>query len=186
MTTTTSETWRCVAELPGLEAHDGYEVSDRGRVRSKRRDIVTIDRGSVQLADGAGGRFRIGVPRLVLMAFVRMPVGDEVARKIARSKPPSVDNVEWRAPGVEGRFGGHGSGSNAARRLAQTVGVERAAELLEVRPERVRTWAKRGVPAPRMADVAQMLRAVQRGDVPVYDTRRDLTLDGLMSMRRAS
>lgn len=92
------ESWR---PIPG---HQGYEISDLGRIASERtgkRRILSRyfnSRGypCAQLHDAAGAREQFLVHRLVLMVFVGPPPkGTEAAHLDGNPKNPSLSNLAW-------------------------------------------------------------------------------------------
>lgn len=101
-TNTPAETWRAIPEK------EGYEVSTLGRVRSLDRTLEDgrLMRGRIlkPWVAGAGyyyvnlgARFKIGVHRLVALAFHGDPVGckNEAAHLNGNPKDNRVENIVW-------------------------------------------------------------------------------------------
>jgi hypothetical protein len=105
-----TEVWRPIAR------HEGYEVSDRGRVRSVDRVVTRMHRGravparykgrvlKLSTASGyphvrLGGRGRAYVHHLVLEAFVGpRPAGDQAAHGDGDRLNNVLGNLRWATP----------------------------------------------------------------------------------------
>lgn len=104
----TEELWKPVIDPTGRDEFPGYDVSNTGRVRSRRRGRETILRPWIQskgyecvtLSLGAKGQNRTFLTHnLVLTAFEGpCPMGEEARHKDGNKRNNRIENLCWGTP----------------------------------------------------------------------------------------